>query len=70
MKAQVCEYCAGDHLKEIENALKLKGYEVEIIQCIGLCAKYGCGRINVRVEEREISVKSFKEFVKALEETG
>lgn len=70
MKAQVCEYCAGNHLEEIKNALELKGYEVEIIQCIGLCANYGCGRINVKLEEREISVKSFEEFVKALGETG
>lgn len=48
--------------------LKEKGYKVSIEECIGLCAKYGCGNINVIAGEKEISVGSFEELIKALEE--
>ena len=67
MKAQVCEYCAGENLNEIKTLLENMGYQVEIIPCIGLCAKYGCGRINVKIGEREISTESLDEFIKAVE---
>lgn len=67
MEAQVCEYCAGRHLNEIKALLEEKKYGVEIIKCIGLCAKYGCGRINVKIGEKEISVENFDDFIKALE---
>ncbi|WP_227738514.1 hypothetical protein [Thermococcus paralvinellae] len=53
MKAEVCEYCAGEYLDEIRATLESKNYRVEVIKCIGLCAKYACGRINVRIREKK-----------------
>ncbi|AIF70162.1 hypothetical protein PAP_08910 [Palaeococcus pacificus DY20341] len=67
MKAEVCEYCAGDNLERIKSILESKGHEVEVTGCIGLCAKYGCGRINVKIGEKEISVESLEEFKRTVE---
>lgn len=68
MEAKVCKFCAGDRLDDVVKALEEKGYSVGVEGCIGLCAKYACGNINVIAEEREISVKSFEDFIRALEE--
>ncbi|WP_430515146.1 hypothetical protein [Pyrococcus woesei] len=70
MEAKVCKFCAGERLKDVVRALEERGYSVSVEECIGLCAKYSCGNINVIVGEREISVKSFEEFIKALDEEG
>nr|WP_240912152.1 hypothetical protein [Thermococcus sp. M39] len=67
VKAEICEYCAGNNLGRIKSILGSRGYEVEVTGCIGLCAKYACGRINVRIGEKEISTESLDEFIKALE---
>ncbi|MDI3476318.1 MAG: hypothetical protein PWQ95_2046 [Thermococcaceae archaeon] len=67
MEARVCKFCAGERLDEVVKLLEEKGYSVSVEECIGLCAKYECGNINVIAGEKEISVGSFEEFVKALE---
>ncbi|HDZ35710.1 MAG TPA: hypothetical protein ENH81_02195 [Thermococcus sp.] len=66
MEARVCKFCAGEHLDDIVKALEERGFNVAVEECIGLCAKYACGNINVIAGEREISVKSFEEFIRAL----
>lgn len=67
MEAKVCKFCAGERLDDVIRLLEEKGYSVSVEECIGLCAKYACGNINVIAGEKEISVGSFEEFVKALE---
>ncbi|WP_054841005.1 hypothetical protein [Thermococcus peptonophilus] len=68
MEAKVCKFCAGgERLDEVMKLLEEKGYSVSVEECIGLCAKYACGNINVIAGEKEISVGNFEEFVKALE---
>jgi hypothetical protein len=67
MKAKVCKFCAGEKLENIVKALTERSFEVSVEECIGLCAKYTCGNINIIAGEKEISVKSFEEFLKALE---
>ncbi|ASJ07295.1 hypothetical protein [Thermococcus pacificus] len=67
MEARVCKFCAGENLKDVVRALKERGFNVSVAECIGLCAKYECGNINVIAGRREISVKSLDEFIEALE---
>ncbi|ALV63535.1 hypothetical protein ADU37_CDS18360 [Thermococcus sp. 2319x1] len=67
MEARVCKFCAGEKLNDVVKLLEDKGFKVSVEGCIGLCAKYGCGNINVIAGEKEISVGSFEEFIKALE---
>jgi len=63
MRARVCRFCAGDGLNRVVDILRKAGYEVSVEGCIGLCAKYDCGRINVIAEETEISAADFEELL-------
>ncbi|WP_048147778.1 hypothetical protein [Palaeococcus ferrophilus] len=67
MEAKVCKFCAGERLDDVIKLLEEKGYRVSVEECIGLCAKYACGNINVIAGEKEISARDFDEFVKVLE---
>lgn len=67
MEAKVCKFCAGDKLDDIIKSLEERGYNTSVEGCIGLCAKYECSNINVIANGKEISVKTFEEFIKALE---
>ena len=67
MRARVCKFCAGESLEGVVNALEERGYSVSVEECVGLCAKYGCGNINAIAGEREISVRDFEEFLRGLE---
>jgi len=67
MHAKVCKLCAGERLEDVVKPLKERGFNVSVEECIGLCAKYACGNINVIAGEKEISAKSFEEFLRALE---
>ncbi len=67
MDAKVCKFCAGERLEDIVKRLKERNFNVSVEECIELCAKYECGNINVIAGEKEISVKSFEDFLKALE---
>lgn len=67
MRARVCKFCAGESLEGVVNALEERGYSVSVEECVGLCAKYGCGNINTIAGGREISARDFEEFLRTLE---
>ena len=62
MKVEVCGHCAGEKIDAIKSILKKRGHDVEVTGCLGMCAKYGGGRINLRIGEREISVECLEEL--------
>ncbi|NJE00942.1 hypothetical protein [Thermococcus sp. JdF3] len=70
MEAKVCKFCAGERLDEVVNVLREAGYEVSVEGCIGLCAKYDCGRINVIAGEAEISASGMEELITHLKAMG
>ncbi|ASJ12691.1 hypothetical protein [Thermococcus thioreducens] len=64
--AKVCKFCAGERLDDVVSILKRKGYEVSVEGCLGLCAKYDCGNINVIAGKVEISVRNMEELETAV----
>ncbi|NJE00172.1 hypothetical protein E3E26_10365 [Thermococcus sp. LS1] len=66
MRARVCMFCAGERIGDVVKVLEAKGYSVSVEGCIGLCAKYPCGNVNVIAGEKEISAKDFGGFLEAL----
>ncbi|NJE31374.1 hypothetical protein E3E38_10005 [Thermococcus sp. 18S1] len=70
MEAKVCKFCAGERLDEVVDVLRKAGYEVSVEGCIGLCAKYDCGRINVIAGGLEISASDMEELRAHLGTTG
>lgn len=64
--ARVCRFCAGERLDEVVALLKRKGCDVSVEGCLGLCAKYDCGNINVIAGEVEISVRNMEELETAV----
>ena len=64
--AKVCKFCAGERLDDVVTLLKRKGYEVSVEGCLGLCAKYDCGNINVIAGDAEISVRDVEELETAV----